>query len=264
MWVKKEMPKVPSLEDSGAENAKRFTSTCLSCLLTHRQAWIKEWMDKLGINSMRSAIEFVIRNIDYPLTRGRPDDKHVWNAFSGKACYTIPFDYWQSADETLMTYVLNMKAKGAKGYGDCEDVSILTVSMLRILDIPCYVVFGLVYQDSTLLGGHGWAIAEFPDGKWRLIEATLDSPPSWFDGYPVVDKEKNMWKYYNITYEGWLMFNEKEYYEWEGNSSMFEKYAKIKFEEKETLRKHVALSEAYKTKTKALRKRGILGRIRWH
>ncbi|MCS7387127.1 MAG: transglutaminase family protein [archaeon GB-1867-005] len=262
MWVPKEPPAVPSLEKYPSSMAKRFTDVCITHLLVHRQTWIRRKMEELNIRTARDAVEFVIRRIDYPLTWGHPDDKHLWNAFSGKACYQISMDYWQTAYETLMTFVLNNKLHGKNGYGDCEDTSILTASMLRLLSVPCYVVLGMVYRDGIPLGGHGWVIAEFPDKKWRLVETTLDEPPTWYSGYPTINPEENRWRVGNIVYEGWVRFNEKEYYEW-GNGNMFEKYVKMGFREKETVRKHKAISEAFKTRTKALRHRRLLGRLRW-
>jgi len=164
-----------------------------------------------------------------------------------------------------MTYVLNSKLYGKHGYGDCEDTSILTASMLRVLGVPCYVVFGMVYEDIYPLGGHGWVIAEFPDRKWRLVETTLDEPPTWYSGYPVINPDENRWRVGRIVYEGWIKFNEKEYYEWEEKEtrSMFEKYVKIKFREKETVRKHKAIEKAFNIKSKALKHRKLLGKLRW-
>ncbi len=213
-WVKLPPPDVPSLETADPSSAKRFTSIKINELLTLRSDWIKSQMEKLGINTPQKAIEFVITKIDYPFYLGMPDDKHSWNAFHGKACYTINLDYWQSSYETLMTYILNNKLKGKHGYGDCEDSSILAVALLRLLNVESYEILGMVYQNSKLLGGHGYLIAKLDDGKWHLIESTLDVPPKYPDGYPIIDPDSNTYKCGNLTYVGMIKFNESEYYEW--------------------------------------------------
>jgi len=265
MWVEFDPPIVPSLESTDVYSAKRFTDICITHLLMHRQGWLRRKMEELGISDMRSAIEFVILNIDYPLTRGSPDDKHIWNAFSGKACYTIFSDYWQTASETLSTYILNKKLYDKHGYGDCEDTSILVTAFLRILNIQAYEVLGMVYEDDKPLGGHGWAIAVFPDDTWRLIESTLDTPPEWYSGYPVINQESNRWEINGLVYEGWIKFDEAHYYEWRGSETKdkFSKYLKFQVRDKETYTKHKAIHRAWKRPTKAIKKRNILSRIRW-
>jgi len=222
-WVKKECPTIPSLEHFSPKIAKRFTDMKLCNTLICRSGWIKKYMEKFNIKADKDAIEWVIKNIDYPLLFGIfPTDRHVWNAFNGKACYTITLDYWQTAWETLMTYVLNNRIKGIQGYGDCEDTAILTASLLRLLKIPSYVCLGVVYdQNHNMLGGHGWTIARLSDGKWHLIETTLDIPPKYPGGYPIIDPSKEDWVITlqtpegNVTleYKAWIKFNEAEYYE---------------------------------------------------
>ena len=221
-WVTKECPVIPSLEHYPPDKAKRFTDMKLCNTLICRSGWIRKYMELYEIKTDRDAIEWVIKNIDYPLIWGFiPTDRHVWNAFNGKACYVLELDYWQTAWETLMTYILNKRIKGTHGYGDCEDTAILTASMLRLLDVPAYVCFGVVYENKTMLGGHGWTIAQLSDGKWHLIETTLDVPPKYPDGYPVIDPNEEDWFItlqtpngpVQLEYEALVKFNEKEYYE---------------------------------------------------
>ncbi len=221
-WVKKECPTVPNLLQNLEVYAKRLLPIRLCNLLKCRSHWIEEFMKSHKITTYRDAIEFVIINIDYPFTWwGAPTDKHVWNAFNGKACFTLKYDYWQTAWETLMTYVLNQKLKGAPGYGDCEDTAILTTSLLRFLGAKAYVCMGLVFlkegQELKLLGGHGWSIAELEDGEWHLIETTLDVPLPYPKGYPVINPDDD--KYIidlgtkKLIYRPILRFNESEYWE---------------------------------------------------
>jgi len=268
MWIEiTPPPNVPSLENSNPSMAKRFTSICITHLIMHRQGWLKRKMDELGIDSMQKAIEFVIRNIDYPIVRGVPNDKHTYNAFNGKACYTINLDYWSCASETLMTYILNKKLYNRNGMGDCEDGGILTTAFLRILNIPAYTVFGVVYKNSRLLGGHGWTVAEFPDKTWRLIETTLDIPPEWYNGYPEIDPEDNKWNVGGVTYEGLLKFDEAHYYEWMTKKTKTPKllyiYLWFTKRNKHMLRKYQELEQAWGIRIKPLKKRGILSRLRW-
>jgi len=217
MWARKECPTVPSLEDSSPSEAKRFTPIKLCNLVIHKQGWIKKWMNTLGISSPRSAVEFVIEKIRYPFRFYMPTDKHTWNAFDGKACYTLKDDFWQTASETLMTYVLNSRFGGEHGYGDCEDTSILLGSMLEILGVPYYVMFGYVFQHNVLLGGHGWVIAKL-DGKWRLVETTLEEPLPYPDGYIDVDGDGHAFIFESLTYDAIIRFNSSDYYEWENLS----------------------------------------------
>ena len=269
-WKKYNFPYIPSLEDYNQYSAKRFTKIRLDKLISHRQGWIESHLDKLSIKDMRSAIEFGIININYPLVKGRPDDTHNWNAFRGKSCYTLSWDYWQTAEETLMTYLLNQKLKFGKGWGDCEDSSIFIVSLLRILKIPAYEILGKVYENNKLLGGHGYLIAQFPDGLWRLIESTLDTPPEWYTGYPVVKPEMNVYRFGSWTYKSMIKFNELEYYIFiEDDKKMnkesdkaFDEYVKMSFKDKETLEKHEALKKLWGS-NKVLNRRGLVSKLRW-
>ncbi|ADI31262.1 transglutaminase-like domain-containing protein [Staphylothermus hellenicus] len=252
VWVSVEAPIIPSLEKYGSEKARIFIDTCITHLIMHREGWIGKKMEELGIKSPREAVEFVINNIDYPSTLETPDDKHVWEAFSGKIKYVVFKDYWSSASEVLMTYILNKKLYGKPGYGDFEDTSILATSMLRILNTPAYEVFGAIYSNNTLLGGHAWTIAKLEDGKWHLIETFLTQPPKYPSNYPVINPEENKWRIRNTIYEGWIKFNEKEYYEWRepGTQYSLEKYLAFEKKDKYNMRKYEALEKAWRIKTK--------------
>ncbi len=265
MWKEFESPYVPSLEDYSGVYAKRFTSILFTKLIDHRRGWIEKHMQKFKIKDAKTAIEFGIKNIDYPFYMGQPDDLHIWNAFHGKACFKVLEDYWQTAFETMMTYVLNQRLYNKHGFGDCEDSSIFITGMLRILNIPAYEYFGAVYRDSTLLGGHAYLIAQLDDGKWHLIESTLDTPPKYPDGYPIADPDKNQWKIGSIIYKADIRLNESHYYEWVRSDmpKKYKKYAKLRKNEKEKIIKYRAIREAWGIEVKPLKKRGIIKRIRW-
>jgi len=256
-------PTVPSLENYTPEYAKRFTSICITHLIMHRQNWIKKKMEELGIRTARDAIEFGIREVDYPFYMGQPDDLHTVNFYHGKNCWKITEDYWDTCYEVMMEVVL-CRRTGCRPLADCDGSSIFITGMLRILDVPAYEIFGAVYKGNKLLGGHAYTITKLEDNKWHLIETTLDTPPSYPDGYPTVNPNENRWSVGDLVYEGWIKFNEKEYWEWKSSSeNMLEKYAKMKLKEKETYGKHRAIEEAYRIRSKALKHRKLLGRLRW-
>ena len=58
--------------------------------------------------------------------------------------------------------------------GDCDDYSILLVSLLRSVDIPAWLELGVLYdRQSQRWGGHGWAKVAIPfDGGWSAV--TID------------------------------------------------------------------------------------------
>ena len=263
MWKQLNPPTVPSLEKYPPDQAKRFTDICITHLIIHRQSWIKDKMNELNIDNQQKAIEFVISDFDYPLVMGQDCDKTNLNKYCGKACYEIDLDYWNTGNETLMTYILNKKLKNGVGWGDCEDVSILVTSLLRILGADSWEMLGAVYRGSTLLGGHGYNISKLNDGKYHLVEATLSKPPKYPDGYPIVDISKNSWTIGNITYKADIRFNDLEYYEWSGGNMKFDNYIRLRRRDKETYRKYKAISEAHGILAKPLKKRGLLARLRW-
>ncbi len=269
MWYRWDfMPKVPSLEDSSSWTAKRFTSIALGNLLSHRRNWIKKKMQELGIKTPKDAIEFGIKEVKYPLYMGKPDDLHVWNAYHGKNCFKVMKDYWDSCFDVMMEVVLCRRFK-CTPLSDCEGSSIYIAGMLRILNVECYEVFGEVYRSDKRLGGHGWLIAKLEDNKWHLIESTLDTPPEYPDGYPVIDVDGNDWTVGNLRYHGWLRFTETIYEEWiEGDAKMnggkrLDEYVKLTRKDKERWIKYKAIHEEWRIPTKPSVRRGLLSRLRW-
>jgi len=119
-----------------------------------------------------------------------------------------------------------------------------------------------------LLGGHGWGIFQDEEGDWRIHESTLDVPPAYPNGYPLIDPDENRWEVGKLTYEAWVKFDRNRYFEWEGSEvgrKKLDEYLRLKREEKETREKYEAIEEAYKTKTKPLkaRRKSLLARLRW-
>ena len=60
--------------------------------------------------------------------------------------------------------------------GDCEDGTILFVSMCRAAGIPSDRVFNVCGKYNDI--GHSFPIVQMSDGKWYVFETTLDSIPS--------------------------------------------------------------------------------------
>ena len=249
VWIIKEFPIVPNIEDS-SYYAKRFEKRFLYELVTFENKWINDFINDVGLNTAKDILEFIISEIDYPFSRlGRPCDTHIWNSFDGKACFKIIDDYWQTAYETLLIWKLNAK-RGKKGYGDCEDVSIATQALLESINVPSYVCFGQVFKKEQLLGGHAWVIAEL-EGSWRLCEMTLDVPPLYPSGYPVVDPNSNVYSFGDFRYEAWIKWSSKEYFEWIPShgvnmSSMFERYVRFDRKDKHSKKKLIRLRKGYR------------------
>lgn len=68
-------------------------------------------------------------------------------------------DIWQSPAQTL-----------ARGGGDCEDLAILSVSLLRHVALCAHLVVGQVWQNRRW-NGHAWVEGRDSQG-WYLLEAT--------------------------------------------------------------------------------------------
>jgi len=256
-WIKKDFPYIAGYEELGDNvEAKSWLSFKLNQLLDTGDP---VWEYKTILKTRRDVCNFVISQFDYPMVRGRPNDVHKNNWFGGLCCHQITQDMWQSASETLRTLRLN-QLRGGKGYGDCEDVSVLFVTLILEKRHQAYECLGYVARDGEVLGGHGWAIFQDEDFTWRLYEATLSTPPQYPGGYPVVDPEGNDFKVGDVTYHAWAKFNRYEYYEWEDG---MKNYMGLKFKLKETRRKHEAISKAFQQKTKPLVRLGFLGKLRW-
>lgn len=261
-WVRKPFPTIPGYESKGdSVEAKRWVDFKINELLdTGDPVW--EYRDEL--KSIKDICEFVIKEFDYPLRWGTPTDVHRNNWFSGLCCHQITLDYWQTASETLRTLRLN-RLKGKKGYGDCEDTSVLFVTLMEEKCHEAYECLGLVYRGDELLGGHGYAIFMDEVGVWRLYESTLDVPPPYPDGYPAIGPGANEWKVGDLRYVAWVKFNRREYYEWveEGEKSMISLYLNLTGRMKERRRKYEEIAKAWGLPVKPLRRLGLLGRLRW-
>jgi len=177
---------------------QRFWTKCLNELFTRHAYQIKKFVE--GLDTW-SVIAKVIEQIQYPFFLGKPNDSHQFVAFRDKILKwkfrrCVELDFFQTAEETVVI-----------GIGDCEDTSILTVTCLGCLGVKAehvFVTIGIVKDAETNqpLGGHAWVV--FKETKWYLIETTLDSVPS---EYPVVNDITKEFRYKNIIYEPYQLFN---------------------------------------------------------
>lgn len=269
MWIKKEMPLITGYESLGdSVAAKRWLDFKLDKLLEVDDDFM-EYVTRgipgsgLDLKTREDACNLVISAFDYPMVRGIPTDCHRDNWFSGLCCHQVTQDYFQTASETLRTLRLN-RVEGSlkKGYGDCEDVSVLFVALFLMKLWEAWECFGAVLEDGNLLGYHGWGIWADEKGIWRPYEATLSIPPKYPDGYPEIDPEATKWNVNGITYQGFAKFKIGEYYESEEGEDLL-KALRIGFRGKETRKKHEAISRAWGIKTKPLKKVGLLSKLRW-
>jgi len=259
-WTKKEMPLIPGYESLGDDvAAKRWLDFKLTELLdTGDPVW--EYRDEL--KTRKDICDFVIQQIDYPFHLGAPTDKHYNNWFDSGCCHQITEDYWQQASETLATLRLN-KRDGKKGLGDCEDTSVLFVTLMLEKGFEAWECLGEVLQNSIPIGGHGWSIFKSDDSFWRIYESTLDVPPNYPEGYPRIDPDETSWKVEGLTYQAYAKFDRHEYYEANDAEETMKKLTSLPFKAKETRRKYEAIAKAWGKGTKPLSKANILSRARW-
>jgi len=258
-WIRKDFPQIDGYETLGDDvTAKRFTDFRIDGLL---DASYPVGLFRDRFQERQELCDFVIVDFDYPFRWGIPTDKHDNNWFDGNCCHRITQDYWQIASETLMTLILNQRVN-KKGYGDCEDVSLLLTTLLLEKGWPAYECLGLVLQDGQMLGGHGWTIFQDETGIWRLYEATLDLPPEYPGGYPQIDPEESSWEVNGLIYQGLIKFNRDEYYE-SSEGDMLSSSLKLNTARKETRKKYFAISKAWGQIAKPLKRVGIMSRLRW-
>ena len=89
--------------------------------------------------------------------------------------------------------------------GDCEDGTILFVTLCRIAGVPANKVFNACgyFYSSRGKFGHSFPIAQMSDGKWYVFETTLDVVTSW----PVLFKGSSYdasWGVHNWMFDGML------------------------------------------------------------
>ena len=62
-----------------------------------------------------------------------------------------------------------------KGHGDCDDMSVVFVSLARAVGIPAWVNFGLLTDSSfSSWGGHSWVEVYIPTNDGNYVQAQLD------------------------------------------------------------------------------------------
>jgi transglutaminase-like putative cysteine protease len=105
--------------------------------------------------------------------------------------------------------------------GDCDDQSILLISMLRSIDIPAFLQIGVVFDgriegDKTAwdghltiknqgIGWHGWAMVYIPPWGWLPVDLTLSSisdPLTLIRNAP--EYEANIVVAYNVSSQSYI------------------------------------------------------------
>jgi hypothetical protein len=251
MWVEKEFPVVPGLDAAPPHIARRFWSIRLDELITDRWSYFQktfsEEVEKIyGELSMETAMAFVIERFQYPLYLGAvPTD---WHTLGGYRLWPlpplqsihVPVDYWRTAAESMLFYV-----NSGRGYGDCEDVSILLGAAMKLLNIGYFVCLGIVYRGTTPLGGHAWAIVRYPDdGTWHLVECTLDVFPG-IEAFPEIDPDDHVWTVGDLRYEAMARFSHIKYEEWISTTNAFSRYIGIDPKAKRSRRKIKAIRKTW-------------------
>lgn len=141
----------------------------------------------------QAVFEYVRKEIEY-VTEGNPRRWYYPQPF-----LKYKFDFWQLPRETV---------KWRKG--DCEDVSILLCTMMRMVGVPpsdVRVVLGLVRSDGGV-GGHAWIEFKLGD-EWYALESTC----------PWCNYIRKSVYYDLFNPEVWAWFNDEEYHEEESEGT---------------------------------------------
>jgi transglutaminase-like putative cysteine protease len=164
---------VPSLSLSSAGTTSGITSSLVSQYTSTTDTF---WADNPQIMSLA-----------YSLTKDEP-------TVLGKVTRLVE---WFSANVDYVNHEIPLFPNQtlAQRQGDCDDQSILLISMLRSLGIPAYLEIGIVFNsgisgDDTVWDGHlaiketglawhGWAMVYTPPYGWIPVDLTLvsDSDP---------------------------------------------------------------------------------------
>lgn len=146
---------------------------------------IREWIKPPPNNKLSEALS-QIKDLPQDKKPGSFDKRAIliWDYVAKEITYVydkdahgLP-DFWMFPEELLTTAL-----------GDCEDSTYLLCSLLLASGISPFcvrAVLGSVYDEKgDFLGGHAWPCYLDEEGKWRLLESTLDQIPK---GMPVADK----------------------------------------------------------------------------
>lgn len=134
----------------------------------------------------QAIFEYVRKEIQYA-TEGNPKEYTYPRSF-----LRYKFEFWQLPSETIQW-----------GKGDCEDVSILLCTMMRMAGVSpdnVRVVVGLLRTaEEEIIGGHAWI--EFKKGNtWYALEATC----------PTCNYIKKSDYYLILNPKVWGWFNDKQ------------------------------------------------------
>ena len=140
---------------------------------------LREWI----VSGARDELDRVVRQMKLPVggRTGTFDDRArtVWEwvvrevRYVGDEGSQRVREFWQFPEETL-----------ALRQGDCEDTTVLLVSLLMAAGISPFCVRAVIGWLEDGAGGtpHAWPVYKDETGVWRILESTLgadDLPDAW-------------------------------------------------------------------------------------
>jgi len=155
-------------------------------------------MDSKDIYNVSYSLEKLVEQKKW---KGLPLDRRfnaIWDYVCRRVKYT--FDNKEAWNFPIATYW--------RKRGDCEDSTILFVTLCRLSDIPSDRVFNALgwFKKGKDEFGHSWAICKMSDDEWYIFETTLivAGTPKKFKGNNnyFADWGVANWEHFGGIYEG--------------------------------------------------------------
>ena len=159
---------------------------------------------KNDVETVINVARFIRDEFYYPLDIFKNPSCDAMFLKSRKFCYSWHFKKYVNYLWLFPSECLLMK------FGICIDTSLLCTSILRCLGFFSYVGLGAVYYKDKLLGYHAWTEVYIPSkADWYIIETTIHEK----NVSNILRREEAYKGSYDIQYEIFARFNEKEYEE---------------------------------------------------
>jgi len=133
--------------------------------------------------------------------RELPLNERLWEIWK---FVIVSLKYKYDKEENWLPPIVSL----VRGWGDCEDGTILFITLARLAHIDSDKVFnacGWYHEDSQKFG-HSYPIAKMEDEKWYIFETTLDSipgSPKLFEGSNyTADWGVANWQYAGVIKDG--------------------------------------------------------------
>lgn len=127
--------------------------------------------------------------------------KEIWYFVIDRLKYAYDFgDAWQYPQTTYY-----------RRWGDCEDGTVLFITLCKIAGIPADSVFNACgyFDDGNNKFGHSYPVAQMEDGLWYVFETTINNKPK----HPIRWKDSPYyaeWGLANHIYQGKLKDGKKQ------------------------------------------------------